>query len=475
VVADKTESNLYFNSVFVSFPGNQNVGVHIFNEQYPGQHYPNAGAYIYGYQDNIPALKQTRNICDYKIAFDHRPQYPDTKEEIFSECRSGIKQALKEHVQNFWQPIGTRYSYNLTYFGYKHLQNNEFDHALISYSATSTTQLSQPLTSQQFLARYNSEDSTKTLKEFENFVESFQSFQPIKKTVKPFQENPQEDPDITLVRRYFWFLDSEKIEEAYQILANPDTSKEKFLDAQKDLYKASLSGVNKLSNGSVEAWVDWQIQNSEPLIKRASYQIHAGKLTEISSESIHGGIAEHNGLQAYAARRGNTDNVILAKGREETIVESGEWSADCELRCTLFRGIKFSPKGNYLSYVKVGYEWAERKIYDILKKSEAYTFAPGGLDFINPSETLYFSCVRNDFGGELQAKVYQLPGFEVKVDLIKDHPELDKYWNYQCAYLSEQRLVRFEFSEPYQPESDQPPLAQKQIFDFDSETGQSKN
>jgi hypothetical protein len=122
-----------YNSFFIDFE-NEDVSLRFFNQRYGGEYYPKYYyyAYAYGYIDNIPLLRKTGNICDYKIDFNKK--YEDRLNEIYNDCSKNIKTAIIEKYEyfDFLQDINkSRYSYNLEGFAYKKLSNGYFDDLLI--------------------------------------------------------------------------------------------------------------------------------------------------------------------------------------------------------------------------------------------------------------------------------------------------------------------------------------------------------
>src|SRR3989338_5544085 len=318
----------------------------------------------YGPIDNLTSLTQTSNGCDYKINY----QSGDRLQEIFSYCSEGAKVAGTEQEQPFnpssFSPgtipaNGILYTYNLKYFGFKHLQNGSFDYLLTTYTATSTRQQANRLTGQEFLNLASvKNNSYPNFSEFTSFVNSFEAFPPPARQNPAFDIPAGEDLNITLIRRYYYLLLTGQLKEAYQLLQNPALLEDKFIaETRVKIYQVKPRDFKKLSPNRYEFWIDYQEQNDALKEQRAVVSIINGKIQQDLLETLTSKVAELGSTTAYGASRCDRSIVVIRQGDNETIIDSAPNDFDKTLETLIFYDVAFSPKGNYIIYRAGGWEW----------------------------------------------------------------------------------------------------------------------
>jgi hypothetical protein len=435
---------------------NTGLRVQFFNDQYRGV--TDSGEVSSGYLDsnNASTLQQTKNICNYTINFQDSSGESSLR-EIYSDCTNGIKISLLEETQHFnpasfpndpsMPASGILYTYNLNYYGYKTLQNNYFDNLYVSYIATSTRQLSSPLTAEQFFTQTGiNTSSDPTLAKFTTFIQTIKSYRPPAQPTPTFTTTEGEDPNITLIRQYYYDLVDGQASNAYQLLKNPATSSTAFIAQSQNIYQATPRDFTKLGNGSYEYWVDYQEQNSQPVQERVVVEIVDGKIKQDLLDTLTSLIATSGNMTAYAADRAKNSIVLLRQNNNDTIIDSAINDPKGDLvGNTIFSSVSFSPMGKYIVYVAGGWEASSMKVYDIKNQKQALETS-GGTGQFNPSETLYFFCDRNDEDGDYEATVYNVPGFTVKLELLKQFPELNNFDDVTCSEDQQNNLIHFTFT-----------------------------
>lgn len=459
LLKEYTGDNLY-NNKFSIFFGNSNIEMSFFDDLYKGEQYPNSNAYQYGYIDNIPDLKKTKNICDYKLAFDHTPEWQDTIKEIYNECQNTVKVSLSENAQYFDKVL---YSYDLEAYAFKKLQNGYFNNLLISSKIDSAHQIKEKLTTldeffnmkmttdvQDGVPTKNKVQFGSELQEFKKFIDSITIFKPVPKTHGEFKIIPSENPDITAIRKYFWLIVDGKLEEAYSMRSDTkDIGFEDFQDLFDQAYSAKVSQIEEKAQNQYRFLVDYQDHNSAPEVYRIEAKITDGKLAVISTEKMIGEKERFGNMEAFAKQENGYHYVILVRDGKEIIVDKAEimnkeyTNID---KALYFTDPKFSPLGNYLTYNASGWEWEFTRLYDIKNKTiNSNIFSPYGYGFTE-DEKYFYDCEDNTMSGELYGRVYGVPGFNVKYELPFTANETTPFVSINCEYNKDKKAVIFNIS-----------------------------
>ena len=457
----------FLNSIDLIF---KNAGrkISIYSEQHGGRNYTSPP---YGPLDNVTTLKDAKDACNYKINY----KQTDYLQEIFSDCRSGIKIAVVENTQDFGSPTGILYTYSLNYYGFKKLENGVFDYLLTSHAATSTRQQSKHLTAEEFLNQAGiKKDAYPNMTEFTAFVQSLKSYPPPVVETPVFTVPEGEDSNITLIRKYYYQIATGQLNDAYKQLINPYLSQEKFNETYQNTYKIQPRDFKKLAENRYECWVDYQGHNRDAEKHRLIVQIINGKIKQELFDVLTSSIITFGDFKAYAASRGDENIVVLRQNGNESIIDFAPNDFDKTLKTLIFVDVSFSPQGNYLMYVGGGWEWAYLRIYDIKNKKMALETSGGHGEF-SPSESIYFFCEANEMGGNYAATVYKVPEFSVKVDLPKQHSEeLKDFSNITCSADEKNRLIHFNFNGKYVKDGNYDENASK-TYNVNLDTGEVVN
>ena len=447
----KDKHNLYYNSFFIEFE-NEDVSLRFFNERYGGEYYPNVYAYTYGYIDNIPLLKTTGDICEYKIDF---KKYKDKLNEIYSNCDGNTKTAVIENYQYF-DFIGdvnkSRYSYDLKGFAYKKLFNGYFDNLLISTRFGYISQNKEQLaTFEEILSSLGkSKDQFKKEKdEFANFVKSVELYQPTFKTFPEFETVQGEDSQVTMIRRYYWLLTNGKLNEAYKMRSDKEKlSYETFQDWYKDIYYAKPYDFKKVNSDKYEFYVEYQDHNKPKTKFRVTMSTSESELKTLSSDEILTEEVSFGEYSAYAIKRGDKNYMILSKNGEENIIDEGYASYDLKYsslgNVKFFREPKFSPRGNYLIYTMLGWEWSVKYVYDIKKKEVKISKSYDKSNF-TPDEKFFYGCSSAGMG-RANGEVYSIPDFNVEFDALNGSRDYNRF-EVDCKYDENSKNIMFILSD----------------------------
>ncbi len=489
-IVNKYQKN--YKTIYIKFRSmerNANVGgigIKIFNDEYPGEHYKNNQTYKLGYRDNIPLLKQTGNICDYKIEFTKKWEREGSEKEFYQKCDGDIKTALIEQEDYFnWKDyetgelIGWRWQYFLRLYAYRKLQNGYFDNALIYYKIDSTSQIKKPLKS--FTDFFNLDHSYKTDKritlseqefqekknDFTTFVNSIRVFSPLAEDLKQYKGQADGVKQGSIVD-YYWLLTQKDLKGAY----NLKDTKQSFADFQenyKNIHYAKPYKIQKNTNGIYEFWVEYQDENKPVETYQVRAKISDGKMKTIFVQKIVGEIVRLGNMKAYSAIRGDKSYVILEKDDKEIIVDSGyaEYEFDNKKghggnigEVKFFRGVKFSPKGNYLLYNMTGWEWCLTYLYDINNEREvlnsdgcqSFGFAGG--------EKYFYYCTGAGLATSSEGIVVNIPDFE-EVFNVMNFDGNRQYLNTDCKYNDKKREIEFILTDHSDFENPLPPKVEK--------------
>jgi hypothetical protein len=460
----KDQDNLYYHSLYIEFPNKPELKFRIFDNMYPGERYPNSRAYSYGYMDNIPTVVASGNICDYKIHFE-MPNFPEKIKELNTQCQNKIKRSFAETEQDFEGTTGILYTYVQKDHAFFKLGNKIFPYSLITLRYPHTKQLKEKISYDQYI---NENAGKVDDSDFKIFVSSLKSFEPTVASTPSFTADPKDSADVTLIKRYYYFLSTGHYENAFELRTGINNF-ESYKESVSVIQTASPKTIRLLATGQYEVLLDYQIHNSEPQQQRAIYEIINGKLKEIFIETIRGQIVSFGNRQAYASSRGDKNVVIMRQNDKETLIDEAPNDFEKTLDTLIFHNVLFSPKGNFITYRAGGWEWAFFRVYDISKNKIVYETSPGLLNTFNKEETLFFTCVYSEMGGEREFALYEVPSFKVKINLLKQYPEIKEYWNYQCSYDKVSNVVIVYFSGKIGDEN------AKQEFKFDSLTGKLIN
>lgn len=469
------EDNAYNTSMEMRFAADNAPRLKFLSQLYQGEHYKNVQTYGMGYIDNIPALKATGNICDYKIHFDHRPIWRNTLEEIFSECDQRVKTYLIKDIEHFDE---IKYTYTLMYAGAIKLHNGFFDTVLITQNDGMILQVANNNLTLDELINWkwkgNETYSYKNRKNtFGQFVDSMIAFTPPPSEPLVFEKKINENPNYTRIREYYFHLANGHVESAYQFrdknaLAIGDLNRE-----YGRVYKLKLATINTLSNGQYEVFFNLQDHNEKPTQAREVLVItKEGKIKIGLSERISETISYQGNKAAYIALRGDNNYIILKDGEKEFIADEAPYSYD-NPRNTLgsvryFSDIGTSPLQRYIVYTAGGWEWYDKLVYDTKTRARKAELSFAEFTAFNNDETFFIAC-GTGYGSPSVAQIFRLPEFTVQYDLLKQ----DIAKNYQslsCKLNGDNAL--FELSEKYNYTNNKSEPNAKLTVEYELKTGE---
>lgn len=426
------------------------------------------------YEDNIATLRQTGNICDYHISYNHNG-WMDVVSEIYNNCNNGIKKSLIERRSDWNQTslkdVGIDYSYFLNYYAYVKAGNTFFPNVLIKYHAKGLGEIKKtPINYMQFLDEFNKSTTSTQLyngndSDFLVFVESFKKVKTSEFTKSKVKILLSDTSVIKIVKNYYNMLASENYREAFSNLINPTKTESEFIVYEKNIHDQIIKEINQIDSNTVEVFSDVQLQNTQPQSYREVYKVTNNKIEPILKDVISGKVSTFNNMRTYAANRESQSIVVLQNNGEEKIIDSHKNEEAPDFYSRFFSPF-FSPKGRYLIYYIQYYEGGRTNVYDLFtNKLLNVNLANGNFNY---NESLYFSCEFNEAFGPTEARIYSVPDFKIKEDLITVHPGLNNYWNYKCWNDEKNNIETFEFSNMMKPNN---PDA-RVIYRFDSMTGE---
>jgi len=427
------------------------------------------------YEDNIAQLRQSQDICDYHISYNHSG-WSEVVSELNNTCSGGIKHAFIERNSYYYPPgPGRLYSYLSNDYAYARAGNPLFKNVLIKHFGRSISQISYPVTYQQFLATTtNNRISADKIdpNDFLKFVTSFRSTEPSTHTKTSVETSSSDNPDTKVVKDYFNLLAQNDFRAAYSLLLNPEQSEKDFISSQEEIYDTVITELNQIGDHKVEVFMQTQKHNRNPELYREVFEVRDKKLEKKLSESINGEISKHGTLRTYASERGLQSLVVLNNGSQEAVIDSLKHKADQEWWST-FYSPRFSPNGRYIQYFEAYYEGGIYNIYDISTERIIKDIWEGEF---NPEETLFYTCSFSEAYGPTEALIYDVPSFSRKIDLLQLHPELSHYTHYSCTQEPATNTITFTFSgkydgSAYDPDARYDPEATV-IYKFNLHTGE---
>lgn len=496
----KDEHNSFNNSLYLKFKNlndkayetRNNLELHFFNERYGGEYYPNARAYDKGYIDNIADLKNNKNICEYKTNFTELWGEQGRITELWSECGGGIKNRILNHEEYFDKNI---YSFKMESLAYTNLENGFFDNLLVQKRYLDIVQVEKKINNfeQIFEAKnYPSQvDNSKVIsieeyreqkEEFAKFVKSIYSYAPILKKESEFHLEENEDDKITAIRKYYWLLENQKLDEAYTMHLKNNSSKDEFQSMYGRVFKSEARDFKKLKDGTYKFFVDYQDHNSEKELYRIEMRVADDlKIETVSAEKIVSEMVKFgDNYLAYAKERDGKSFVVLERYGAELTIDEGvanyneDHSNIGEVK--FFRDIKFSPNGNYLIYKMFGWEWMVAYVYDIQNDKKVFEFSsPNKFDF-SQDEKYLFLCASDGMTEGASGSVYRTPDFKKQFDLLGEK-KFEVAMDVKCDYDQVENKIIFVYGGDCQNVDDQNKNCQKQevIYSLDKNQLEGKS
>ncbi|MDO8471605.1 MAG: hypothetical protein Q7S64_00435 [bacterium] len=487
VVDEFTGNNGYHNNFRLVFTQENSPQITIFNDAYENENEP-ASYYDRGLAGNVSKLKQTGDICQYQLFFiPFNPRNDNREENLFREvqstCKRGIKETLTQFRQDFryssFPEVGLVYSYNLSLLAYHPLQNGSFNHALVRSSLGYTGQIADAsMTINQFLtvdkgdANYQVSKSVITdadydlfKSDFARFNNSLKSYPPPKAVKAAFKETPGEDPNLTVIRRYYYAISNKDLVAAYGYYQDQKVSFAEFTKWYQNTYYANPTQFEKTGTNQYRFMVDFQDSNQDPLQYRVTMQVTGGKLKPLSSEKLIGETDTYQKQAVFAARRNNKSYILLSINKQEQVIDEADApSEETGFSGETFTKPQFSPNGNFISYGVIGWEWYGTRVYDIKKQKIIFKEEDGGNDF-TPDEKYYYGCATNQFGGSAHGFVYQLPEFTKLYELFDDKQN-QEYMSVDCKYDKAKQVINFTLTERYNQDGTATKPDQKRVIQY---------
>jgi hypothetical protein len=458
--------NVYNQNVVISFKNiPYAIYISLFND------FTTKVAYLFGHtgdSGNILAVRDSGNICLYKITQDYNS--PSSKlTELSNDCVGGIKKSFVEEMQDFSgasfnPPAGKLYSYNLEYFAFKKMTDSPYPYILIQSRIDDLYQQKNQITYQEFLLK-----KTNRLNE-SDFVSFVSSFKPVKVSLKPKTKVSilaTDNNNLKTVKNYYNLLANGDYHGAFSSLVNSNETEKDFALSQSKIFDQVIKEINQINNDTIEVFSDIQLHNQPPHKYREVFRINGSKLQRTIKESLNGDVSIQGNMRVFASERDNKSVLVLQKDSEERIIDTIIHDKP-DIDWPNFYSPYFSPSGNYIVYTIGYYEGGTSNVYDLTRDKISEDIPEGKF---NSEETLYFTCQFSEAYGPTEAKIYTVPQFSVKADLLKIHPELSKYWNYECSNDEKTNVINFEFSGSY--ENNTYSTTTKEVFRFNSRTGEA--
>lgn len=472
------QNTFYDHTLSILFKENKKVRVELFHDQYSGKSERDINEpYIYyesGVTDRIPGLRDGKSICDYQVEYDYRytpdmsPMHLGT---IESSCNNAIKTVLTKETKVFnFDNIGTLYTYDLKSLYFTKFPNTYFENAIISYTGDHVGQVRESVrTLEEYFTlpkkrRTGEIEPTVSREQFEQEREDFKQFvgtitpyKPIPRTESVFSPIDGEDVYTTIIRRYYWFLENKKFDEAYAMYSDKTgITLDEYVNQYKEVYSARPRDFKKLPNGRYEFFVDYREHNSSEQQFHVVMKITDEKIQTEFVEEILSEIERLKDMTTYSARRGNKNVVVLKQGENETIIDQAEARYDEQYSniATVrhFGHATFSPRGNYILYGATGWEWHINYIYDVRSRqiiapvkadsgwSDAHT-----LNFTPDEKHLYF-CSSAGLASGVGGSVYSVPRFRVEYNVLNSIDSIN-FLSVGCSYDTDAQVVEFELSD----------------------------
>lgn len=484
--ATKNADNLYYGSLAIVFSKMPDVEIRMYDETVPGEDYPNYG------RSDFSRLKESRSICDYSVSVAQGKFDKSSVAEIYNDCSGGIKTYIVKETQYFdpdkyfgsQKGPGYVYSYALAQAAFFEAQNGFYDNILIKYSPNFFSQIKETrVAPDDFFKKdfypdkqrrqISKESYMNESGEFKDFVGSMSFFAPPERTIAPFSAPDGEDPDVTLIRRYYYHIETGNLDAAYTSLGKNAPGRPDFDSRYAKTYKARATDIKKIGDGSYQFLVDFQLQNTEPELYRVTSTVSGGKIIPASSEKITSPFVFSGNKYAFAKEEKGSRHVIVYDGKEE--VEVAEDKNGKPTENTFFEKVRFSPQGNYLMYDRIAWEYFEAALYDINNRKNIDLDAPySKLDF-TPDEKYLFYCGASEVGGTFTGGVLKAPDFIFDGELCPLCAlKQTGYRQIDCDYDDSRKEIRFTASDFFDTASEKIDHDKQETAIFDTKNGEVK-
>jgi len=464
----ETQNIYYENKLDIVFEKNSQVRIRLFDDQYSGKSQRKIDEpYIYyesGATGDIANLKINGDICDYKIEYDYKynPRMKaNTFRTIYADCLNEVKTALTQNRQTFdFGDYRTLYTYDLRLLSFKKLKNNYFDNALISRGIDQANQIHEELATlddffnkgkttnvKEGIPTKNIKQFEQELKEFQQFIDSITAYNPPAKVQTEFEKVPDEDPNVTIIRKYYWLLANGKLNEAYKMRSDQtELAYETFQDWYKDISHAEPYDFKKTNSNEYEFYVEYQDHNKSKKKFKVGMSVNENEIKTLFSDEILTEEISYGEYVAYSVRRGDKNYMILVENGKEIIIDEGYADYDSEYsnlgEVKSFHKPKFSPKGNYLIYSIGGWEWYGSYVYDIQNKKVVKGHDGAEKFDFTPDEKYFYVCSSPGMSSSADGKVYSVPKFNVEFDALDDM-ENNFHFGVGCRYGEENGNIIF--------------------------------
>jgi hypothetical protein len=438
---DNGNDNKYM--VSLSFNQNHDVAIKLIDNQYPGELFSNGNAFDFGPMDNWTEIKNSQDVCLYKVNYSKgifRAQ------SLYSNCSNGINEVLIKSGQT-----DTTYeNYSLRRYGYKRLNNGYFDNFwLIAKPAfTQSHDTSRNLTVDEVKSET---DLVKDKRESESMVAlmaSVKSFVPPKPTVPVFINIAGEDPNITLIRKYYYFLASHQFNEAYQLSENVTLTN--IRDWYQNVIKAEPKDFKTIGVEQYEFLVDYQDDNTFPMKYLINMGVTNGKLKTLKSEKYVTDIITFGKMSAVVKERQGSNYVLLTKNGKENIIDKAIYDYNEDFtnaeHVSRFSNLQFSSTGKYLTYSASGWEWFNVKMIDTqtLKPVKMELPSASTIEF-NSNDSKVFVCAKSEMSGDSYSNIYHLPELTTERDFLQEtKTDLSKGYNLDCSFDKNNQTATIE-------------------------------
>lgn len=415
-----SENNDYRYMVKLTFSNQYSISFDFINNLFPGSYELDVNSF--------QKLLKTGDICQYQINTENSHGYS----EKYNNCKDNVKNTLI-----FYDSSKDYYNYSIKQFFYKKLNNNYFDNLLIKNSVASYQSNESNLNFDQVLQKDKYQKAgEKLMSDFEKTVNSIKVFSPPSPTQIVFQEN--EDGNINTIRKYYYLLATQKLSEAYNMYANKNISFEKFNDWYNQVFYTNVYNIKSINSNKYQFNVDIYEEN-EPISKYlVLMEVSNNKINTLYSEEILSDEVKFGEYSAYIRLKSGKNEVVLAKNGIQKVIDSGDNDWENKMSTTMFfDDPKFSPKGTYLIYYTVGWEWGSSIFYDIAKNKKIDIDLSYADIFLTDDEKYLLSCTSAGIGSGVSAIIYSTPNFNVKKDFKSIIETFASPMQSKCSYSKE--------------------------------------
>lgn len=156
-------------------------------------------------------------------------------------------------------------------------------------------------------------------------------------------------------------------------------------------------------------------------------------------------VSHKSGLSVFIEQEEEVQRLILKTKSGQTVIDETSERPDKPVLSRSLVSPQFSPDGQFIYYVKTGWEHSETNVYDVKQNKIVLTLdTPETFEFTPPDDQLLFACANNEFAGIFYGYIYSIHNLASPLYKL-DLPTITVgSFDIACSYVAgESSVIRF--------------------------------